>query len=280
VPSQHSRLSAGAQLDAIDRINLEAMRRPSVVAEYACASGLLGHESAALAQVAAEFHGQRILDLGVGGGRTVPALLQISGDYLGVDNSPEMVAACRARFPDVEFALEDARQLDGIPDGSVSLAVFSCNGISMVKHEDRLAILQAVHRVLKPGGALVFTTYNRNCPEVRAGFRWPHFVPSWNPARFVVRAARFVRSVVVSLRNRREFVPLEQHTDEFALINDRCHDHSVMLYYITPSEQRRQLHRAGFIAHELVFDGAGSPMGDEGTHDSMAFIARKAAALR
>lgn len=272
---QAYRQSDDLQVDAIDRINIGAMRDLSIVEEYASANGLLPHERAALEQVVSESEVERILDLGVGGGRTVPALLEISRDYVGIDNSPEMIAACSARFPGVDFALDDARHLKGTPDGSVSLAMFSCNGISMVNHVDRLAILRTVNRVLKPGGTLVFTTYNRNCPEVRAGFRWPSFTPSWNPLRLAARSARFARSVATSLRNRWRFVPHEQHTEEYAVINDRCHDHSVMLYYITPAEQRRQLQRAGFAVDELVFDATGSPMDDSGTLDSMAFIARK-----
>ena len=41
--------------------------------------------------------GQPILDLGVGGGRTVPLLRAVSSDYVAVDYTPAMGEACRRR---------------------------------------------------------------------------------------------------------------------------------------------------------------------------------------
>ena len=58
-----------------------------------------------------EFADKRILDLGVGAGRTTPYLLEISKNYIGIDFSPAMIAACQARYPTVEFAVGDARDL-------------------------------------------------------------------------------------------------------------------------------------------------------------------------
>src|SRR5688572_4908867 len=81
----------------IDAINLVAMRNQDVVEEYALSETLLPHEQQAIDSVADEVRGQPILDIGVGAGRTVGALTQVSSDYLGIDYSAEMVAACRAR---------------------------------------------------------------------------------------------------------------------------------------------------------------------------------------
>src|SRR5438067_126013 len=49
--------------------------------------------------------------LDVGGGRTTPHLLRISADYLGIDYSHRMIAACRERFPGVGFQHGDARDM-------------------------------------------------------------------------------------------------------------------------------------------------------------------------
>ena len=263
-------------MNSVDDINLGMMRFAEAVAHYCVHDELFAHEIAALACVAAQFRGAPILDLGVGGGRSVKALRAISVDYLGIDYSPEMLAACRRRYPNVRFEYADARQLTKIASDSIGLAVFTCNGISMVTHEDRLAILREVHRVLRPGGVFVFTTYNRNSAEAEAGFRYPEFDFSFNPLRFAVRSARFVRDSLVSLRNRRRYVKFEMRTDGYAIINDRCHNHGVMLYYIALAQQRQQLVDQGFEPNAQAFDSGGEPMREDTRLDSMAFVARKA----
>jgi ubiquinone/menaquinone biosynthesis C-methylase UbiE len=261
--------------NVIDRINLRTMRSAAVVAHYVRPDELLPHERASLEQVADEVRGGSVLDIGVGGGRTVKALLEVSPDYLGIDYSQEMVAACQARFPKVRFEHADARRLSNLRDASISLAVFSCNGISMVGHEDRLAIMREVHRVLKPGGVFLFTTYNRNSPEATAGFRFPELQFTANPARMLVRSARLVKDTVVSLYQRRQHIKHEVHTSRYAVLNDVCHNYGVMLYYITLAQQRRQLEDAGFAPDAVAFDCRGRRIVDDTTLDSMALIARK-----
>ncbi|MDH5835701.1 class I SAM-dependent methyltransferase [Luteimonas kalidii] len=261
--------------EAIDRINLRTMRDPAVVAHYARPWGLSPAEQATFARVAPLARGRRILDIGVGGGRTVEALRAISDDYLGIDYSVDMVEACRRRFPAAQFEFADARAMDGIADGSVGLAVFACNGIGMVSHADRLRILREVQRVLEPGGLFVFSTHNRNSPEFGRGFRWPSFEWSWHPLRAAVRSLRFCGEFVLRLRNRRHFRPFEVHAPDYAIINDQCHHYGTMLYYVTLDRQRRQLAEAGFEPDAEAYDLAGEPIHDDSAHDSITLIARK-----
>jgi ubiquinone/menaquinone biosynthesis C-methylase UbiE len=200
----------------IDSINLRTMRLPQVVAHYARSDKLLPHERAALNAVADEVRGGAILDIGVGGGRTVEFLLDISTNYLGIDYCADMVAASQMRYPKVRFEHADARELSGINEASIDLAVFSCNGISMVGHDDRLRIMKEVHRVLKPGGVFLFTTYNRSSPEASAGFAFPDFEFSPHPGRLMVRAWRHVQSSIWSVTQRLRFIGHEVHADDGA----------------------------------------------------------------
>ena len=260
---------------AIDAINQRTMRSPEVVTHYTRSSELLPHERAALDSVMDEVRGGAILDIGVGAGRTVQALRDISPNYLGIDYCQEMVDASQARYPGVRFAHADARRLTGIADASIDLAVFSCNGISMVGHADRLLIMKEVQRVLKPGGVFVFTTYNRNSPEATAGFCFPEFEFSPNPARLVVRACRHIKNTALRVHNRLQHIAHEVHEEEYAVLNDRCHHHGVMLYYITLARQRAQLVSEGFEADALAFDCTGARIEGDSTLDSMALVARK-----
>ena len=259
----------------IDRINLRTMRSADVVAQYARPDQLLPHEAASLAHVLNEVRGGAILDIGVGAGRTVKALRQVSPDYLGIDYSQEMINACQAKFPGIRFEHADARRLSSVADQSITLAMFSCNGVSMVGHEDRLLIMREVHRVLKPGGIFLFTTYNRNSPEARAGFCFPEFQFTPNPARLAIRLVRHVRHTAISARQRWQNLRHEVHAPDYAVINDKCHHHGVMLYYITLAEQRLQLVAAGFQADAVAFDNTGQRIAVDTTLDSMALVARK-----
>ena len=264
--------------NAIDDINLRTMRSASAVLSYSFDETLQPRERAALDSVANEFRGEAILDLGVGAGRTVKPLLAVSHHYLGIDYSPEMIAVCQQRYPEQKFVLGDARNLSSIATSSIGLVMFSCNGISMVGHEDRLQIIRETHRVLRPGGAFVLTTYNRNCADHAAGFQFPDFELSANPARLLVRTARFVRATAQRAYNWRRHKRHTLRTATYSVINDVWHDYGVMLYYITLENQRRQLEACGFLPDAVAFDHAGQIIAGENNENDFAMVARKSAA--
>ena len=85
----------------------------------------------------ASYVGKRVLDLGVGGGRTTRHLAASSGNYVGVDYSAAMVAYCRQRFPQYRFEHVDARDLADFAAGAFDFVLFSFNGIDFVDHADR-----------------------------------------------------------------------------------------------------------------------------------------------
>ena len=259
----------------IDQINRTEMSKLSSVAHYSRRNDLSEAEQAALSSVALSAKGKRILDIGVGGGRTVAALTAVSRDYLGIDNSAAMVTACRKRFADHHFEEMDARAMPALPDASVQLAMFSCNGIGMVSHADRLLILREVFRVLAPGGVLLFSTHNQNSPDHTAGFQWPEFEPSANPARLLVRSTRFAKQAATRWVRRRRLRSLEIRTPQYSVINDVCHDYGVMLYYISLQEQRRQLESLGYARNALAFDLAGREVTTDSRDSSLMLAARK-----
>lgn len=261
----------------IDRINMRTMRSNSAISSYTRAMGLTPAEQAALDRVRDDARGKSILDIGFGGGRTVLPLLDISPDYHGIDNSPEMVTACQRVYPGVRLECADARNLSHIADDSVFLAVFSCNGLGMVGHEDRLTILGEVYRVLQPGGAFVFSTHNQRCPDHVAGFRFPEFEPARNPLRFLVRSARFAWHTLARVHNRRRFRRHEVRTPEYSIINDVCHHYGTMLYYISLAHQHTQLEQIGFMQGTEAFDLCGRPIEHDSLDSSITLVARKPA---
>lgn len=138
---------------------LATYRRDDVVAQYSRAQDLQAVE-ACLFQKYVPGHA-RILDLGVGGGRTTPHLSARASTYVGVDYSPEMVATCRARFAQLTFQCRDAADLSGHEDASFDVVVFSFNGIDHLYPDGaRLRCLGEVERVLAAGGRFIFSMHN------------------------------------------------------------------------------------------------------------------------
>ena len=105
--------------------------------------------------------GMAILDLGVGGGRTTAYLSSTAARYVGVDYAPEMVAACRKKFPQLEFETENASDLSRFETSSFDAVVMAFNAMDyVIPDECRLRALREIRRVLKPGGILIFSSHN------------------------------------------------------------------------------------------------------------------------
>jgi len=89
--------------------------------------------------------GERILDVGCGEGTLTRKIIERGATVLGIDNSPEMIAAARANGIDAE--LMDAA---GIPFASEFDAAFSNATLHWVLEKERAA--RAIFRALKPNG--------------------------------------------------------------------------------------------------------------------------------
>lgn len=93
--------------------------------------------------------GEYILDLGCGDGQLTLRIAETGAHVLGVDASTAMVAAARERGVEAEQAKAEFLPFrDAIFD-----AVFSNAVLHWVRGQD--AMLEQVHRVLKPGGRFV-----------------------------------------------------------------------------------------------------------------------------
>jgi ubiquinone/menaquinone biosynthesis C-methylase UbiE len=126
--------------------------------------------------------GMSVLDLGVGGGRTTPALSRIASDYIGVDYSEEMIRMCRSKFPQLEFRVADASDLSTFSDDSFDAIVMAFNGLDYILPEDkRRQCLSECRRVLRPGGIFIFSSHNPRSLLVR---------PAWNRERLRALARR------------------------------------------------------------------------------------------
>lgn len=107
--------------------------------------------------------GEALLDLGAGPGHSTVALADAVGEegkVICTDFSPKMVAAARRNLEarglrNVEVREMDAQQID-LDDGSVDGVLFRF-GLMLVP--DPAAVCAGVHRVLRPSGRFVLSTW-------------------------------------------------------------------------------------------------------------------------
>src|SRR4051794_6977477 len=117
-------------MGAAERVNTGVWSSEKVLGILAAREGFIDDgERLLLGRLAGEAAGRPILDIGVGGGRTIPLLAPAAGGYVAVDYLPEMVALARSRHPDVRVELADARELSQFAAASFGAVFFSFNGI-------------------------------------------------------------------------------------------------------------------------------------------------------
>lgn len=185
----------------------------------------------------------RMLDIGVGCGRTTYYFGHRVNHYTGIDYSEKMIKLSQKRFPDLEFFQCDVRNLERFEDNSFDLVLFSFNGIDSISHEDRLRAFQEIRRVCrKPGGFFFFSSHNLN------------FVPYWFSFKYsldpFVTCSNLYKYLLLKLKNRN--INCEKG---YAIINDGAHNFKLKQYYISPDEQIKQLKNAGFTnIHVFRFD--------------------------
>jgi SAM-dependent methyltransferase len=260
-----------------ENVNRSTWRSSRVQRVFAARTGFTDPgEELVMRRIAEHASGEPILDVGVGAGRTLPYLQDLTGDYVAVDFLDEMVALTRARYPRSRIEQDDARSLASFADGRFAAVFFSFNGIDGIAHEDRPKVHAAAWRVLRPGGLFAYSTHNLS--HRLAG------LPPWDPRRFrvddrgirplVAAAVRMPRSVV----SYRRLLPLSEHGEGWARLVDSAYSFSVVWHYVTTSEAQREALDAGFdSAIELLDTRAAAAAAGDRAEDSpwIHVLARK-----
>uniref|UniRef100_B8HJK2 Methyltransferase type 11 n=1 Tax=Cyanothece sp. (strain PCC 7425 / ATCC 29141) TaxID=395961 RepID=B8HJK2_CYAP4 len=180
----------------------------------------------------------KMLDIGVGGGRTTQHFSPLVKEYVGIDYSRAMITACQKRFPLSSparmFEVGDARQMSQFPDHSFDFIFFSFNGIDSLSHADRLKVFQEVRRVGKPGGYFFFSSHNLQGLEQQ--LNWRNQV-NFNPLSSYVN---LIMLALLRFCNRSMSLDQIKQSDH-AMIQDESHNFRLKQYYVRPVEQIRQL---------------------------------------
>ncbi len=137
---------------------------PDAVANTRLLTRLFASEEAIIRRLEPWLAGKRMLDVGVGSGRTTPYFAPLVGAYIGVDYSAPMIESSTAvvgqRFDNVRLSIADARDLNEFDDDSFDLVLFSFMGLDCIGHADRLKALGEFRRVCAPDGFVCFSAHN------------------------------------------------------------------------------------------------------------------------
>ena len=104
----------------------------------------------------------RLADLGCGAGRLCGHFAAKGYECVGVDLSPEMLAAAREAVGGVEWVAANLVDLTRLTDGSFRFAACLFSTLGMVRGADeRAAAVRTAYRILEPGGRYVIHVHNR-----------------------------------------------------------------------------------------------------------------------
>lgn len=225
----------------IEQINRQAYSSRTALRFYEHQAALFPAERVIFEKLRPQIAGKRLLDIGIGAGRTTPFLLEISREYVGIDFSPVLIECARAKFGLDALYQCDARDMQLLADGSFDFALFSFNGLDCLSHEGRLRALREIRRVLGTDGLLVFSSHNR---------QWKHTgKPPWkmrHAERWTLASLKaFIWACACQLRHRR-MRRLEVNETDYAILNDNGLRYRCLIYFISISAQIEQLQQLGF----------------------------------
>lgn len=250
-----------------DSINRKTYAKAKVLDYYDGLTELFPAEKVLFEKLSPVIKKSKILDIGVGGGRTTEYLLPIVSDYTGVDYVPQFVERVKRKYERGNFLCADARDLKEFADNTFDFVLFSYNGIDAVSHEDRLKILTEIHRVLKTGGTLLFSSHNRDYRH----FRKPYWLIE---SRFSADFLKNLLSYAFFTPRRWRMKKHEVFGDGYAFVNDCDHRYSLLLYYVSIGRQIEQLKKIGFLSVE-AFNARGKQVKTDVESFWIYYLAKK-----
>lgn len=236
--------------EIVDEINKAAYGTEEVAAWYDDLDFILKPEAVILEKIAPVIRDKRLLDIGIGAGRTTRFLLEMSRDYTGIDYTPSFAEQAQKKFPAAKILCGDARDLSRFDDRTFDFVLFSFNAIDYMVQEDRIKALAEIYRVLKPNCPFMFSTHNRD-------YKYFDKFP-WQEDRFDLNHLKSCLYTFLHLPKHYRMKKHEVRTDQYAIINDNGHGFSLLAYYISLIEQEKQLREIGFVDIE-AYDMDGNP---------------------
>lgn len=217
----------------IETTNRATYEKSKIVNLYLAYSGKLQKpELVILHQIADKIRNKRMLDIGVGGGRTTPYFCYLVKEYVAIDYSENMISACRIEYPHIKncFRVGDAASMKEFKNNSFDFVLASFNTIDYAAEENRKKILNEINRVLKEDGIFVFSSHNVRNIEVLMKMRFTVNLKNllYNTAQYAL--LRFYNRGIKT-----------KNLGDRAMINDGALYFGLKTHYIKPEYQIEQL---------------------------------------
>ena len=224
-------------------VNKETFARADVLEYFQDLDALFEPEKVLFEKLSPAIRNKKILDIGIGGGRTTKYLLQITDDYTGVDYVREFAEEAGRKYPKAKISWGDARDLKEFEDDSFDFVLFSFNGLDCVPSQDRLKALKEIYRVLKKGGYFMFSSHNQD-------YKYFKKLPWERKIEYNAQFLKFSLYCLYHLPKHFKMKKYEIQTNDYAVVNDPDHRFSLLLYYIGIDKQVKQLTDLGFSGVE------------------------------
>jgi ubiquinone/menaquinone biosynthesis C-methylase UbiE len=218
--------------------NAKLYEKKKIIQEYSNFSYLFKPELSILNTLRNDLPEMKMLDIGVGGGRTTNHFAQFVKDYTAIDYSIGMINACKRKFKlnsDYKFLFCDVRNLQMFSDNQFDIVLFSYNGLDYISHNERDLAFREIYRITKKEAYFVFSTHNLQCLNNLYRIKL-----TYNPLKLLKRVLKLF---LILLFNG---MPNRYSSKEFAIINDGAHRFCLKTYYIMPLKQIESLINIGF----------------------------------
>ncbi len=225
----------------------------------------------------AEECGDPILELGCGTGRVMAPLAKAGHMVVGVDLSPGLLAAARAKLEGVRhrgkatLVEADLRTFD-LAQKSFRLAVCMSNTfMHLTTAEDQLTVLRNVHRHLAPQGLLLIDLFNPDVARLLAVNGVMELADEWLDAQSGAQVFKWsVRTVDFGEQLQDTLFIYEEIAPDGTVRRTPC---SFRLRFLWHSEAELMLQHSGFEVGGVWGDFDGSPYQTDSDH--LILVARK-----
>ena len=104
--------------------------------------------------------GDRVLDLGCGNGRLLEALKNKKIEYLGIDNSEELIKLAKVNYPNNNFIVSNILNPDTIKDKKFDYIFCLATLQHLPSQELRIQALKLMKNSLSEGGEIIISNWN------------------------------------------------------------------------------------------------------------------------
>lgn len=216
-------------------------------------------ERAILARFKNDWPRFRVLDIGIGTGRTTYTFGAVAGEYVGIDYAEEMVRQAKVNVPPsphMTLKFQDARDLSEYYSQPFDFIFFSMNGLDSVSHEVREQIIREARKVVKPTGWFSFSSHTirgfKPDPAVRP-FRMSDPLRSgyhhWKDSKHRSRMRAAHRGLDLAALRRKDW----------AVLKTGDHDFTIDIYHVNPVYQVARLRELGFDVAAMYDPNGNAP---------------------